>query len=60
MADFIVAGILILIVCAAGFYIIKEKRKGVKCIGCSAGGCCSGKNCGSTEGKCGCCSGKNS
>lgn len=46
-------GIVLLVVglifgCAAG-YIWKQKKKGVKCIGCPDGGSCGGK-CGS----CGC------
>lgn len=40
MADLIVIGIVLLIVGAAMAYIIKEKKKGVKCIGCPAAGTC--------------------
>ena len=40
MADFIVMVILVLIVGAAVTYIRKEKKKGVKCIGCPDGGTC--------------------
>lgn len=43
MASFIVAGILLLIIGAAVLYIIKEKKNGVKCIGCPDGATC-GKN----------------
>lgn len=44
MANFIVAGILVLIVGAAVTYIVKEKKKGVKCIGCPAAGNCPSRN----------------
>lgn len=53
MADFIVVGILIIIIGAAILYIIKEKKRGTKCIGCQAGCNCAGKNNGSS-GCCGC------
>ena len=32
--DFIILGIIVLIVGGAVFYIIKKKRSGTKCIGC--------------------------
>lgn len=42
MADIIaVLILLVLIGCAVG-YIVKAKKSGVKCIGCLAGGTCSG------------------
>lgn len=54
MESFIVGLIIVAIVGAAVAYIIKEKKKGVKCIGCpSAGACASAKKC-SAEGGCGC------
>ena len=43
MADLIVVGIVLVIVGLAIAYIVKEKKKGVKCIGCPAPGQCSGK-----------------
>ena len=43
MADFILAAVLLMIVGAAICYIIREKKKGVKCVGCPAGGACAGK-----------------
>ena len=43
MADLIVLGIVLLLVFAASLYIYKQKEKGVKCIGCSSAGACSGK-----------------
>ena len=54
MKDFIVAVILILIVGTAICYIIKAKKKGVKCIGCSQG--C---NCGKVNENLGCSCGCN-
>lgn len=49
MIDFIIATIIVVIVGAAAAYIVKEKKRGVKCIGCSASGACSGK-CNGTSG----------
>lgn len=43
MADLIVVGIVLVIVGLAIAYIVKEKKKGVKCIGCPVAGQCSGK-----------------
>lgn len=40
MANFIVAGVLIIVVGAAIAYIIKEKKKGTVCIGCPNAGTC--------------------
>ena len=42
MTDLIVFAILAAIIAAAALYIYKEKKRGVKCIGCPAGGTCSG------------------
>ena len=42
MINIIVALIILLIVILAAGYVIREKKRGVKCIGCSAGGKCSG------------------
>jgi len=38
MENFIVAGVLLLIVGLSTMYIVKAKKRGVKCIGCPAGG----------------------
>ena len=54
MADFIVAGILFLMISVATIYIIKAKKSGAKCIGCPSAGYCSGKKGGHSECKCGC------
>ena len=42
---------IVLIVGAAVFYIVKEKKTGAKCIGCPGGATCSG-SCGSCDGVC--------
>lgn len=50
MADFIVILVLVLTVGAAVRYIVKEKKKGVRCIGCPSAGVCAHKQ----NGGCGC------
>lgn len=45
MVNFIIIGILIIIVGGAIIYIVKEKKKGTKCIGCPASGCCNKNGC---------------
>ncbi len=52
MENFIVIGILALIVGAVILYLIREKKKGVKCIGCPHGKQCSSKHCGNCGGGC--------
>lgn len=44
LVDYIVLAIVLLILGAVFFYILKAKKKGVKCIGCPHSGSCSG-NC---------------
>ena len=41
MENIIIFTVLAVIIGSAIVYIIKAKRKGVKCIGCPSGGCCS-------------------
>lgn len=43
MADIIVGAVLVILVGAAIAYIIREKKKGVVCIGCPAAGTCGAK-----------------
>ena len=50
MTNFIVILIVALIVGVAIAYIVKEKKRGVKCIGCPAAGTCS--NSGKCKGNC--------
>ncbi len=53
IANIIVGVIILLIIAGAIGYIVKAKKRGVKCIGCAAGkSCSSGKN-GASDG-CGC------
>ena len=47
MENIVIIAILLVIIIASSVYVIKQKKKGVKCIGCPAGGKCS-RNCGST------------
>ena len=54
MTDLIVMGILIIIVGAAIVYIVKEKKRGTRCIGCPAAGNCPGRN--GARSKCSCAS----
>ena len=51
MANFLIVVILLIMVGAAIAYIVKEKKRGVKCIGCPAAGSCSHncQGCGSNE-----------
>ena len=49
-ADIIVIVILVICIGAAIFYIRKEKKKGVRCIGCPSAGTCAQKN----KGGCSC------
>ena len=61
MTDLIVVAIILLIVGIAVTYIVKEKKKGVKCIGCPAAGACAHKCSSAGEhacsGSCGHCGG---
>ena len=41
MINFVVAGIIVLILALAISYIVREKKRGVKCVGCPAAGKCS-------------------
>ena len=51
MTDFIVIVIIIAIVGGASLYIIRQKKHGVKCIGCPSGTTC--PNSGKCSGTCG-------
>ena len=52
MENLIILAVVALIVGLAGSYIHKERKRGVKCIGCPEGCSCSSGGCG---GNCGCC-----
>lgn len=60
MENAILIVVLVAILGGAVAYIVKAKKNGVKCIGCSAGGSCGGKKGDSLQGGCGSCSGCNS
>jgi len=49
MDNFIIIAVLVLIIGGALAYVIKSKKKGVKCIGCPDAEKCSG-NCSSCNG----------
>lgn len=40
MANVIIAGILIVIIGFAVAYLVRAKKKGVRCVGCPSGGSC--------------------
>lgn len=46
MADIIILAVLLVIIGAAISYIVKQKKKGVRCIGCPSAGTCHKKSCG--------------
>ena len=52
MADMITLAIVLLIVAAAVAYIVKEKKKGTVCIGCSSAGSCPHAKNGGCSGSC--------
>ena len=45
MENLVIGGIVLLVLSGAVYYIVKQKKKGVKCIGCPNGGDCSGSGC---------------
>ena len=49
--DYIIIGVVLVIAGLAGWYIIRAKKKGKKCIGCPECNCQS--TCGSCPGQCG-------
>lgn len=64
MENAIIIAILVVLIGGAILYIVKAKKNGVKCIGCSSGGSCSSASCdcgcggndkSKTEGKSPCC-----
>lgn len=52
MTDYIVIAILVVVIGSAIAYIIWEKKRGTKCIGCPSGGKCG--SCNSCGGSCSC------
>lgn len=53
MTDIILVLVIAVIVGGAIVYIRKEKKRGVRCVGCPDGGTCGG-NCSGCGGSCGC------
>ena len=49
ITNIVIILILLVILGSACFYIVKEKKRGVKCIGCPMAGQCSARNGGTTE-----------
>lgn len=52
--DIILSIIILAVVICAVTYIIRAKKRGVKCIGCSQAGCCTGKEKYDSGHSCGC------
>lgn len=46
MADIVILAVLLIIMGAAIAHIVKQKKKGVRCIGCPSAGTCHKQNCG--------------
>lgn len=51
LIDFVIIGIIVLILGAVFVYLHKAKKKGIKCIGCPDGAKCTG-NCSGCAGNC--------
>lgn len=45
LMDYVIIGVVVLILGLAAFYVYKAKKSGKRCIGCPNSGSCSG-NCG--------------
>ncbi|MBE6656496.1 MAG: FeoB-associated Cys-rich membrane protein [Ruminococcaceae bacterium] len=43
MVDFVVVGVLLLVLGAAAFYLIRAKKRGQRCVGCPCAKSCGGK-----------------
>ena len=55
IVDFVIMGIIGLILGGAGWYIWKAKKKGIQCVGCPDAETCASRGC---SGDCGCCGGR--
>ena len=49
MANFIVGGVILILFAAASMYLYKEKKRGVKCIGCPSAQTCASRCNGMSE-----------
>lgn len=54
MENIILILTVLVIVGLAAWYIIKEKKRGARCIGCPSAGKCSKGSCGGCGGNCSC------
>ena len=54
LADYLILGLIAVVLCLVVFYLVRAKKKGSKCIGCPNGAACSSK-CGDCCGHCGSC-----
>ena len=54
MVNIVAGAIIVILVAAAVTYIVRAKKKGVKCIGCPDSGCCSKTHHQDEETGCGC------
>ena len=54
MADFILVAVIAVLIGAAVIYIRKEKKRGVRCIGCPSAGMCASKQKEAGTCSCGC------
>ena len=45
MTDYIIIGVVIVVVVLAGLYIRRAKKRGKKCVGCPDGASCPSGNC---------------
>lgn len=55
MVDFVIFAVLAVILGAAVIYLVKAKKRGVKCIGCPDAAVCAHKNGSCSGGGCSCC-----
>lgn len=52
LIDFVIIGVILVIVALAAWYVIRAKKRGAKCIGCPSGDCCCSKSAqGQSKGK---------
>lgn len=54
MTNLIIGLMLLIIVGSSIMYIVRQKKKGIHCIGCPAGGNCPSRNGGEPGSCCGC------
>ena len=52
MKDILIVAVLVVVIGLAAWYLIRAKKKGVKCIGCPSGASCGKSGCGGCNGQC--------